>query len=88
MDLKNVAAFATLYRDGTNVTKLLKGNMNGVYSDGNFRFSDLKVDGEGRFYIMISLWHGDKFLGYVESKEIIVTATTSARARSQCQGEL
>ena len=80
MDLESVAAFARLYRDdGTDVTKLLEGTMKGVYSDGNFRFPDLKVREKGRYYIEINLWHGDKFLGRVDSKGIFVT--TSARVR-------
>lgn len=74
MDLENVSALARLYRDdGTNVTKLLEGTMSKVYSDGKFRFSDLKISKKGRYKIKISVWHRDTFLDCVDSKEIFVT---------------
>ncbi|OBT38931.1 hypothetical protein VE00_10563 [Pseudogymnoascus sp. WSF 3629] len=73
MDLKTVSAFAKLYRvDGTDVTKLLEGNMSGIYSNGDFRFPDLKIGGKGRHKIKISLWHLDNFVGSVDTEEINV----------------
>lgn len=73
MDLENVSVFARLYRDdGTDVTKLLDGTMSGFYSDGHFRFPDLKISENGSYIIKINLWHLDNFVGCVDSKEIIV----------------
>jgi hypothetical protein len=73
MEPEKVSAFATLYTDdGKDVTKLLGGTMSGFYSDGNFRFSDLKISEKGDYKIKIKLWHVDTFLGYVDSERIVV----------------
>jgi hypothetical protein len=73
MDLEDVSAFASLYRDdGTNATKFLEGNMKGSYSNGKFRFPDLKISKNGSFELKIILWHQDNYVGYVDSTVIVV----------------
>lgn len=72
MDLEIVSAFASLYRDGTDVTNLLKGTMDGIYSNGNFRFPDLKIAGKGFHEIKINLWHRNNHIGCVDGVLICV----------------
>jgi hypothetical protein len=72
MDLRNVSAFATLYRDARDVTKLLLGTKSGDYSDGNFSFSDLSISEEGFYNINISLFYKGDFVNCVYSHTITV----------------
>ncbi|KFY65655.1 hypothetical protein V496_02424 [Pseudogymnoascus sp. VKM F-4515 (FW-2607)] len=70
MDLEDVFAFASLYRDdGTDASKFLKGTTTGNYSNGSFRFPDLKISENGRYKMKIILWHQNNYLGCVDSKE-------------------
>lgn len=58
MDLEDVFAFASLYRDdGTDASKFLKGTMMGNYSNGSFRFPNLKISENGIYKMKIILWH-------------------------------
>jgi hypothetical protein len=67
LDPENVSVANLCTQDGTYATRFLEGTMRGVYSDGKFRFSDLKIRRKGRYKIRICVWHGDTFLGFVDS---------------------
>lgn len=73
LDPEDVSVFASLYtQDGTYATRLLEGTMTGVYSDGKFSFSDLKIGVKGIYFFRITAWHGYTRLSSVDSTTISV----------------
>lgn len=73
LDPENVAVFASLYKqDGTEATVLLEGTMRGAYSNGNSKFSNLKISTGGEYKIRFTAWCGYTRLGTVDSTIISV----------------
>jgi hypothetical protein len=86
MDLQNVSALATMYKDGKDVTnELLHGTKFGVYSKEKFSFSGLSIPKRGHYYFKISLYHRGVVVNCVETDRISVGDRPFLRAARETQ---